>query len=146
MRVPGLTIRPPPKPMPFATGMIVAPTIAAPMITTVLIAGHFADVRDGRSRGSAVRDVAAAAQPARARRRRARQAGPRAHGRGRPGVASLFNSSLLSGLVFHRRPHGRYYRYGPVSLVHGIHAGGPCRNYVLGTRFEMRNNGYLIVA
>jgi hypothetical protein len=147
MRVPGIVIRPPPKPFPFAPGIILwaAPTAALSAIG--MIAALWYPV--------AVGSLAWFGILAAWRRRNRREHAAAARGEPLPGtrmwrpvVGVLLAISLLSGIGYHRCPHGRYYRYGPVSVFQGIPGGGgPCRNYVRrGTRFEMVRSWYLIVS
>jgi hypothetical protein len=147
MRVPGIVIRPPPKPFPFAPGIILwaAPTAALSAIGMIAALWYpvavgslawFGILAAWRRRNRREHAAAARGEPL---------AGTRMW---RPVVGVLLAMSLLSGIGYHRCPHGRYYRYGPVSVFQGIAGGGgPCRNYVRrGTRFEMVRSWYLIVS
>jgi hypothetical protein len=143
MRVPGLNSRPPPKPVPFG----IAINLWALTATAVTTIGLMAGLWSPSVLGAMVWLGILVAWRRRNRWDRGARgwylSGPRAW---RPVVAALLILSLLSGIGHHRCPHGRYYRYGPVSVFHGVQAGGPCRNHVTGTRFELTATWYLVVS
>ena len=145
MRVPGVTDRRPSKPVPFAVGII---------LCTLFVAGASIDGMVAAASGVCLFSIIGWAGIVWVWRKRNRaERAAAARGETLPGtrhwrsvVVGLLGLTLLSGIGYHRCPHGRYYRYGPVSLFHGQHPGGPCRNYVLGMRFEMTPKWYLIVS
>ena len=148
MDVPGVSRKPPPEPMPFAVAIIGGAIVAGLFMTIGMISATAATCATAavvwaatflswRKRNTNERAAAGRGEPLEGTRHWRRV------------VLVLFVLSLLSGVGLHRCPHGRYYRYGPVSLFRGGGNGGdggPCRNYVRGTRFELARNWYLIVS
>jgi hypothetical protein len=150
MRVPGVSRKPPPKPVPFSVGMIIYSMIAsgvgalgltgpsAGMSVMALIAwmvifgawwGRRHWERWGRARGQTPPK-----DPPWARHWRAI-------------VIVLFVLCAASGIGWSRCPHGRYYRYGPVALFRSSGAGGsggPCRNVMTGQPTKLGENWYFI--
>ena len=153
MRVPGMTRKPEPKPIPFSVGMIMYAVVAAlggafalasgltgmcllALIAWALIFAAWATrgpwQQWARGRGHAI-----AKDPPAARHWRAI-------------VIVLFVLCAISGIGWSRCPHGRYYRYGPVALFRssgvgaGSAGGGPCRNIMTGTPRQLSQNWYFI--
>ena len=145
MNVPGISRRKPPKPIPFSVGIVLWATVLTPFTAMGMVAGNSASCVIAAIgwigifvawRNRNVKEWAAAA-------RDEPLGGTRLW---RPVVLVLLILSLLSGIGWHRCPHGRYYRFGPLAMFHDAVGGGPCRNYVRGTRFELPANWYLIVS
>ncbi len=145
MNVPGISRRKPPKPIPFSVGIILWAIVLTPFTAMGMVAGNSPSCVIAaigwigicvawRNRNVKERAAAARGEPL---------GGTRLW---RYAVLVMLTLSLLSGIGWHGCPHGRYYRFGPLAVFHDHVGGGPCRNYVRGTRFELPQNWYLIVS
>ena len=149
MRVPGVSRRKPPKPVPFAAALIVVAVVVALVttvglhspsgeVTVIGLLGWFGvfvfwQVRNHREGAAAERGEPLPND------------GPR---HWRKIVLAVFVLSMLTGFGLHRCPHGRYYRYGPIALFRssgvGGGGGGPCRNVMAGRPMQLSANWYLV--
>ena len=145
MRVPGFPKRPPPKPLPFAVVIVLWSVLAALLMLVGMLSSTWA-MCAGALAGWIGIFIAARLRIAKERRAAARGEPLAGTRHWRSVAVILFVLPLLTGFGHQRCPHGRYYRYGPVTLFRDTQGGGPCRNYVNGTRFEAAKGWYLIVS
>jgi hypothetical protein len=154
MRVPGLSQKPPPKPVAFGVAMIIYA-----VITSLASLVGLMDPAAGVCVMAAIAwAIIFGAWWGRNRwERRARTNGdtlpkqPRGARHWRAIVIVLFIGCAISGIGWSRCPHGRYYRYGPVALFRssglasgGAGGGGPCRNVMTGDAMRLSENWYFI--
>jgi hypothetical protein len=152
MRVPGLSHKPPPKPLPFSVAMIIYAAITALVGAGGLAAGS-ASVSVMTAIAWAILFGAWWGRGPWERRARARGATlpkePHAARHWQAIVMVLFVLCAISGIGWSRCPHGRYYRYGPVGLfrsssIGAAGGGGPCRNVMSGDPTRLSENWYFI--